>query len=228
MDLVVSREPVSIQAESFRSIRTTLMVSSPPGRIKSLVITSPLAQEGKSSVASNLGIILSQANKQVVIVDADLRRPKQSSIFSLGPVSRESGLTSYLSSYIKETDVIQGTGFANLFVIPSGPIPRNPIELLTSERMDALIAALKRTFDFILLDSPPILAVSDTLALGPMVDAVILVARGGQTPIAALKQAKQKLDTHKIKCLGVVLNGVDLVEQDGYYSKQYYHYYKSS
>jgi Mrp family chromosome partitioning ATPase len=92
--------------------------------------------------------------------------------------------------------------------------------------MDGLIAYLKRSFDFVLFDTPPLLAVSDALAMGPMADAIILVARGGQTPIPALKQAKHKLDAHKLKCLGVILNGVDLLEQDGYYAKQYYHYSK--
>ncbi len=227
IDLIASREPASIQAESFRSIRTTLLVSSPPGRVKSIAVTSPLAQEGKSSVVSNLGITLAQANKQVVIIDADLRKPKQSAIFGIGRSGKDWGLTSYLSSFIKETEVIKGTDFPNLFVIPSGPIPTSPIELITSEKMDGLIATLKKNFDFILLDTPPILAVSDTLAMGPMVDGVIIVAKAGETPMPALKQVKQKLDTHKLKCLGVILNGVDLVEQDGYYARQYYHYSKS-
>lgn len=224
--LIASKEPNSIQAESFRSIRTTLLVSSPPGKIKSIAITSPLAQEGKSTVISNLGIALAQSNKQVVIIDSDLRKPKQSAIFGLGRAGSDSGLTGYLSSQITEADILKPTDFANLFVITCGPTPANPIELLTSERMDTLVSALKKNFDFILLDTPPVLAVSDTLAMGPMLDAVILVARGGETPIPALKQAKLKLDTHKLKCLGVILNGVDLVEQDGYYAKQYYDYYK--
>ena len=93
--------------------------------------------------------------------------------------------------------------------------------------MDSLVAYLKRNFDFVLFDTPPILAVSDALAMGPMADVIILVARGGQTPIPAIKQAKLKLDAHKLKCLGVILNGVDLVEQDGYYARQYYNYSKA-
>jgi len=226
INLITSKDPSSIQAESFRSIRTTLLVSSPPGRIKSIAVTSPLAQEGKSSIVSNLGVTLAQANKQVVIVDADLRKPKQHLIFDLGRGGTSWGLTSYLSSHIKEGEVINSTGFPNLFLIGSGPIPANPIELLASEKMDGLIAALKKTFDFILVDTPPLLAVSDTLAMGPMMDGVVVVARAGETPIPALKQAKQKLETHKLKCLGVILNGVDLVEQDGYYARQYYQYSK--
>jgi succinoglycan biosynthesis transport protein ExoP len=93
--------------------------------------------------------------------------------------------------------------------------------------MDGLITFLKKSYDFVLFDAPPVLAVSDALAMGPMVDAIILIARGGQTPVQAMRQAKQKLDAHKLRCLGVILNGVDLVEQDGYYASQYYNYSKS-
>ncbi len=223
IELIASREPQSIQAESYRSIRTTLLVSSPPGRIKTILFTSPLAKEGKSSTVSNLGITLAEASRRVVIVDSDLRKPKQARIFGLsgGPGA---GLSRYLSSNMEPADIIKPTEFPNLQLITSGPPPANPIELLTSEKMDTLIAFLKRSFDFVLFDTPPILAVSDALSLGPMADAIILIARGGQTPLPAFRQAKQKLDAHKLKCLGVILNGVDLIEQDGYYAKQYYHY----
>ena len=223
IELIAAREPKSIQAESYRSIRTTLLVSSPPGKVKAILITSPLAREGKSATVSNLGITLAQANKRVVIVDADLRKPKQSRIFGL---NSGWGLTHFVSSFIDAADLVKPTQFSNLFLIGSGPIPASPIELLTSEKMDALFAFLKRNFDYILIDAPPVLAVSDALAMGPLIDGVILVARGGQTPMPALKQAKQKIDAHKIKCIGVILNGVNLVEQDGYYAKQYYQYSK--
>jgi capsular exopolysaccharide synthesis family protein len=223
IELIPVREPQSIQAESYRSIRTTLLVSSPPGKIKAMLITSPLAREGKSATVANMGVALSQASKRVVIVDADLRKPKQNRIFGL---NSGWGLTHFISSFIEAPDLVRPTEFPNLFLINSGPIPVNPIELLTSEKMDALVAFLKKSFDYILFDAPPLLAVSDALALGPMIDGVILVVRGGQTPVPALKQAKQKLDAHKLKCLGVILNGVDLVEQDGYYAKQYYQYSK--
>ena len=225
IELIASREPQSIQAESYRSIRTTLLVSSPPGRIKTLLFTSPLAKEGKSSTVSNLGIMLAEANRRVVIIDSDLRKPKQARIFGANSPSGP-GLSRYLSSHIEPADIVKPTSVPNLQLITSGPLPANPIELLTSEKMDSLVAYLKRSFDFVLFDTPPLLAVSDALAMGPMADAIILVARGGQTPIQALKQAKQKLDAHKLKCLGVILNGVDLLEQDGYYARQYYHYSK--
>jgi succinoglycan biosynthesis transport protein ExoP len=226
IELIAAREPQSIQAESFRSVRTTLLVSAPPGRIKAIFFTSPLAQEGKSSTISNLGITLAEAGKRVVIVDSDLRKPRQSRIFGVSSAGGP-GLSRFLSSNIDPAEIIKATEIPNLQLIPSGPMPANPIELLTSEKMDSLVAYLKRSFDFVLFDTPPLLAVSDALAMGPMADAIILVVRGGQTPIPAIKQAKQKLDAHKLKCLGVILNGVDLVEQDGFYAKQYYHYSKA-
>jgi len=224
IELIAAREPQSIQAESYRSIRTTLLVSSPPGKIKSILITSPLSREGKSATVANLGLTLAQANKRVIMVDSDLRKPKLSRIFGL---QSGWGLTHFLSSRIEAADLLKSTPFPHLFLISSGPIPANPIELLTSEKMGHLISFLKQSFDYILFDAPPLLAVSDAIAMGPMIDRIILVVRGGQTPIPALKQAKQKLEAHKIECLGVILNGVDLVEQDGYYAKQYYHYSKA-
>lgn len=227
IELIVMHEPNSIQAESYRSIRTTLLVSSPPGRMKTIIFTSPLAREGKSSTVSNLGITLAEAGKRVVIVDADLRKPKQSRIFGTSS-SSSPGLSRYLSSNLEAAELPKPTSIPNLYLIASGPLPANPIELLASERMDSLVAFLRRTFDFILFDAPPLLAVSDALAMGPMADAIILIARGGQTPIPAMKQAKQKLDAHKLKCLGVILNGVDLVEQDGYYAREYYSYSKTA
>ena len=223
IELIATLAPQSIQAESYRSIRTTLLVSSPPGRIKTILFTSPLAKEGKSSTVSNLGITLAEANKRVVIVDSDLRKPRQSRIFGMSSANGP-GLSGYLSSNIELEEIALPTEIANLHLIPSGALPANPIELVTSERMDSLIACLKRSYDYVLFDAPPLLAVSDALAMGPMADAIILIARGGQTPITALKQAKQKLDAHRLKCLGVILNGVDLVEQDGYYARQYYSY----
>ena len=226
IELIASLAPQSIQAESYRSIRTTLLVSSPPGRIKTILFTSPLAKEGKSSTVSNLGITLAEASKRVVIVDSDLRKPRQARIFGMSGANGP-GLSGYLSANIGPEAIITPTEIANLHLITSGALPANPIELLTSEKMDSLIASLKRNYDFVLFDAPPLLAVSDALAMGPMADAIILVARGGQTPITAMKQAKQKLDAHRLKCLGVILNGVDLVEQDGYYARQYYSYSRS-
>ena len=166
MELIAALESQSIQAESYRSIRTTLLVSSPPGKIKTILFTSPLAKEGKSSTVSNLGITLAEASKRVVIVDSDLRKPKQARIFGISS-GNGPGLSRYLSSHIEPDEIVKPTEIANLYLITSGPLPANPIELLTSEKMDALIAFLKRSFDFVLLDTPPLLAVSDAAGYGP-------------------------------------------------------------
>jgi capsular exopolysaccharide synthesis family protein len=172
-----------------------------------------------------LGVTLAEASKRVVLIDSDLRKPRQARIFGQHD-GHNPGLSRYLSSNLEAAEIVKSTEIPNLYLITSGPMPANPIELLTSEKMDLLIAYLKRNYDFVLFDTPPLLAVSDALAMGPLADAIILIARGGQTPIPALKQAKQKMDAHRLKCLGVILNGVDLVEQDGYYAKQYYSYSK--
>ena len=155
---------------------------------------------------------------RVVIVDADLRKPSQNQIFNLN-----SGMS--LNQYLDPNNgglkgLLTPTPFKNLCVIKSEPLSGSPIELLTSERMKNLVMSLRNLFEYILFDTPPILAVSDALAIGSMADGVILIVRGEQTPIQAMKQAKQKLDAHKLNSLGVIL-----IEQYGYYAKEYYHYY---
>lgn len=222
IELIALRKPQSIQSESYRSIRTSLLSSCPPGKIKSILVTSPLAREGKSSTVSNLGITLAKADMRVVIVDSDLRKPNQNKIFGFN-----SGLSlnQYLKSHGDLKDLVKLTPIPNLCLIKSEPVSGSPIELLTSERMKNLVMNLKQVFQYVLFDTPPILAFSDALAMGSMVDGIILVARGGQTPMQAMKQAKQKLDAHNLDSLGVILNDVNLIEQDGYYARQYYNYY---
>jgi capsular exopolysaccharide synthesis family protein len=136
------------------------------------------------------------------------------------------GLTHFLSSIVDASEIIRPTPYTNLFVVPSGISPADPLEIMFSDKMKAFVNFLKQQFDFVLFDSPPILAVSDALVLGKQVDGLILVVRAGQTPINALKQARNKIEDHKINCLGVIINGVSLLEQEGYYARQYYHYSK--
>jgi capsular exopolysaccharide synthesis family protein len=120
---------------------------------------------------------------------------------------------------------VKKTQVPNLYLINSGPVPPNPLELLGSDKMANLVDSLKLHFDYILFDTPPILPVSDAIVLGPKVDGVILVARGSRTSGDALRQAKEKLEIHKIKCVGVVLNNIHLDGHNYYYMRQYYHYY---
>ena len=223
IELIVQREPHCIQSEAFRSIRTTLLLSLEGPAKKALIFSSPLSKDGKSAVISNLGVALSQAHKKVVIVDSDLRKPKQQEIFN---IDYTWGLTHFLSSIVDASEIIRPTSFSNLFLVPSGVTPTDPLEIMFSDKMRAFVSFLKQQFDYVLFDSPPILAVSDALVLGKQVDGLILVVRAGQTPISALKQARNKIEGHNINCLGVIINGVSLLEQEGYYARQYYHYSK--
>ncbi|NPV83595.1 MAG: polysaccharide biosynthesis tyrosine autokinase [Candidatus Aminicenantes bacterium] len=223
IELIIQREPRCIQSEAFRSIRTSLLLSFDSPARKALIFSSPLSKDGKSSVISNLGLALAQAHKRVVIVDSDLRKPRQQEIFN---VDYTWGLTHFLSSIVDASEIIRPTAYTNLFVVPSGVTPSDPLEIMFSDKMKAFISFLKQQFDFVLFDSPPILAVSDALVLGKQVDGLILVVRAGQTPLNALKQARNKVEDHKINCLGVIINGVSLLEQEGYYARQYYHYSK--
>lgn len=224
IELITLHQPQSIQSECYRSILTSLQVSYAPGKIKSILFTSPLAAEGKSTALANLAVMLSHSGSRVVIIDTDLRRPRQARIFN---EPSGVGLTNFLGSEMDINELVKSTAMPNLWIITSGPVPTNPVDLLSSPKLDKLIASLRQSFDFVFFDSPPVLVVSDAIAMGPLTDGIILVAWAGRTPVRALKQAKQKLDAHRLKCLGVILNDVDLVEQDGYYAREYYTYYRN-
>jgi capsular exopolysaccharide synthesis family protein len=222
IELITHVFPKSNYAENYRSIRTTLLLSTPDGKLKSLLVSSALPQEGKTATISNLAVTLAQANKRVVIVDSDLRKPRLNKIFE---IKNTNGLTNYLSSTLDIRDLVKPTKIPNLFLINSGPVPPNPVELLDSEKMNDLIDRLKQGFDYILYDVPPVLSVSDAIVLGTKIDGMILVAWGGKTSRDALRQTKDKLDVHKIKCLGVVLNNINVEERGYYHMRHYYDYY---
>jgi capsular exopolysaccharide synthesis family protein len=222
VEMIAHLSPKSNLAESYRTIRTSLLLSSADKKPKTIVVTSALPEEGKSVTLSNLAVTLAQAGKTVLVVDSDFRKPRQHRIFRIRNVD---GLTNYLTSEVELKALVKATEVPNLWVINVGPVPPNPAELLGSEKMGSLIESLKQWFDFILFDSPPVLSVSDAVVLGPKIDGVILVVWGGKTAREALKQAKEKLDMLKVKCLGVVINNIDIQEHDYYYMHHYYHYY---
>lgn len=220
IELIVQVSPMSELSESYRTIRTSLLLSAADQRSKAIIITSALPEEGKSVTLSNLAVSLAQAGKGVLIVDSDFRKPKQHKIFKY---RNSDGLTNYLTSEREIGDFVKGTGIPNLFLITAGPVPPNPSELLGSGKMASLIETLKRSFDFVLFDSPPVLTVSDALVLGPRTDGMMLVVWGGKTAREALKRAKDKLDMLKIRCLGVVINNVIVQERD-YHMYDYHRY----
>ena len=221
MDLIAHFSPKSSFAESYRAIRTALLLSSTEDHPKTVVVTSPLPSEGKTATISNLAVTLTQAGKRVVIIDADLRKPRQHKIFKIKNIN---GLTNYLTSNIDLRSILKETAVPHLSLINAGPVPPNPSELLGSEKMAGLLLKLKEGFDYIFIDTPPILAVTDAIVLAPRTDGIILIIWGGKTPREALKRVKEKLDLMKIKSLGVILNRVNIGENSYYYKHHYYYY----
>jgi capsular exopolysaccharide synthesis family protein len=225
MDLIVHFSPTSSFSEYYRSIRTTLLLTASEAKMQSLAVTSALPQEGKTATISNLAVALAQAGKRVVIIDADLRKPRLHKIFRIKNLN---GLTKYLTADVPLEDLTRATAIPTLFFINAGPVPPNPVELLGSQKMANLLDRLKKNYDFILVDTPPLLAVSDAVVLGPRLDGAILVVQRGKTPREALKQACEKLDMHKIKGTGVIINYAQTRDFDYYYTDSYYHAYGGS
>lgn len=208
-------------SEAFRTLRTNLEFLSPDRPVHSILVTSPGPSEGKSTVSANLAISLAQAGRQVILVDADMRKPVQHRLFSL---PNATGLTTALVRGVMP-DIYQDTLVRGLRVVTSGPIPPNPAELLGSGMMGALIGALASEADFVIYDAPPVVAVTDAILLAPKLDGVILAIRLGVTSRDAAKRTKQLLSGSRSRLLGVVLNQVRPGRGYGYY---YYYYYYGS
>jgi capsular exopolysaccharide synthesis family protein len=225
IDLITEVSPKSNFSESYRAIRTAILLSSTEPGSKAFIVTSPLPSEGKTATISNLAVAMAQTGKRVLLIDADLRKPRQHRIFKMKNLS---GLTNYLTGSIDIKEFVKPTNIHNLFVINAGPVPPNPAELLGSAKMADFIQSVKKAFDIILIDTPPVLAVTDALVMGPNVDGVILVVWGGKTSREALKRAKERMDLTNVKTLGVILNRINLKEHDYYYKHHYYHYYGES
>ncbi len=222
IELINCFSPHSTYSESYRSIRTALLLSSVDDSLKAIGVTSPLPKEGKSVTIANLGVVLAQAGKNVVIVDTDLRKPRQHKIFKVKNIN---GITNHMTGSVAIKELIKQTSVPGLFVINSGPVPPNPAELLGSNKMDHFIQNLKKTFDHVLFDLPPMLNIADALILGAKIDGLLLVIWGGKTSREVVKHAREKLDLMKVKTVGVILNNIDIKKQGGYYYKHYYSYY---
>lgn len=207
-------------AESFKSLRTAFLLASPERPPRHVVITSCEPLDGKSTVATNLAIALTQIGRRVVMVDADLRRPRLHKVLSL---SNDVGLSSVLSGNADAADVLQDTIVPNLVAITSGPVPPNPSELLASPALDGLIKSLEELgpFDHVFFDSPPLLQMADAVLLADRMEATIVVAREGSTVNTALASGVRRLRQSRARILGAVLNAV--VERFGGY---YYYRYK--
>ena len=213
-----ARSPVS---EAYRAFRTSLLLASASSP-KVIAITSSFAREGKTTTSSNLATVLAQMGKPVLIVDADLRRPRLQKVFS-GKMNI--GLVNYLAANIAIDDTIQSTEVPNLSVLLAGPTPPNPSELLASDRMKHLIEELRGKYAYVIFDSPPVLAVTDAIVLSANVDGVVLCVHGGQTPRELVQRSAERLRQANIPVLGAILNNLDLHQYGYTYRKSYYDYY---
>ena len=222
--LITHLDPKSPVSEAYRSLRTNIQFSHVDEKIGAVLVTSSGPKEGKSTTSANLVIAMAQSGKKVVLIDADLRRPVVHSIFGL---EKDEGLTNYLMDDISFEKMIKPSIMENLYIIPSGVLPPNPSELLASEKMKALLIKLREEFDFILFDTPPIIAVTDAAILSTIVDGAILVVSSGHTNYDALVRAKSLLDAVNTRILGALLNGVEVGGMYGSYYYYYYHHYYS-
>jgi succinoglycan biosynthesis transport protein ExoP len=209
----------SSAAEAYRVVRTSMLLSAAGNPPKSVLVTSGQAGEGKTTTVVNTAISLAQLGLSVLIIDCDLRRPSTHKILGVEPAD---GLSSYLAGNIKIEPLIHKLQIPNLWLLPCGPIPPNPAELISSARMKDLLKELARRYDHILIDSPPMINVTDPVILSTMVDGVILVVHGGKSPRAIVQRARQELLGVGAKIFGVVLNNIDL-RREGY--DAYYYYY---
>lgn len=224
VEVISVQHPKSMVSEAFRALRTALLLSQADRPPQVILMTSALPQEGKTTAASNLAITLAQLGDRTLLIDADLRKPGVRTALNL-PIGRELGLSSYLAGVSPLHDVIvPHESIENLDAIPTGPIPPNPADLLSSRRMGEAIEDLRKQYKFIVIDSPPIMAATDAVILSALTDGVLLVVWSGGTPKEAFTRSRDLLSAVKGRLLGVILNAVDSSAPDYYYSYRYYPY----
>jgi exopolysaccharide transport family protein len=219
VETVTQIRPQSQMAESYRALRTSLLLSNLGAPPKVIMVTSARPQEGKTTTSINTAIVLAQKGVRVLLVDADLRRPSVHKTLGMGP---RSGLSNVLtgSATVQQT-ITTSPILPNLLIMPAGTPPPNPAELLASSNMRDLIAELRQQFDHIVIDTPPTLSVTDAVVLSPRADATILVIRSGHTTKQALRRARDILTQVNAHVAGVLLNAVDLTSPDYYYYYEY-------
>ena len=215
-DLYVFRNPTSQAAECCRSIRTNILFSAADRPMKTITVSSPRPREGKTTTTLYMGTTMAQSGQRVLVVDTDLRRPRLHK--SLG-VSKNRGLTNLILGDASIDDVIKSTDIPNLFILPCGPQPPNPAELLLTNRFKQVLAELEARFDRILLDSPPVLAVTDAVVLARLSSGVMLVAQAGKTLLDDVAYASRQFRDIDAPILGVILNDMDITDRryGGYY-----------
>ena len=219
VELITQVRPQSQMAESYRALRTSLLLSNLGAPPKVIMVTSALPQEGKTTTSINTAVVLSQKGVRVLLIDADLRRPSIHKTLGMGP---RSGLSNVLTgSATLEQAIAVSPILPNLFVLPAGAPPPNPAELLASTNMRDVLNQLREQFDHIVVDTPPTLSVTDAVVLSPRADAIVLVIRSGQTTKHALRRSRDILMQVNARVAGVLLNAVDLTSPDYYYYYEY-------
>ena len=224
IELVAQHLPKSQMSEAFRALRTSLLLSQPGRPPQVILVTSALPREGKTTAAANLAVTLAQLGDSTVLVDADLRKPGVGRLLNMAS-GKYAGLSSYLAG-VSSLDlvIVPHPDIPNLAAIPTGPLPPNPADLLSSHKLAEAIAELRTKFKFVVIDSPPIMAATDAVILSVQTDGVLLVVRSGETPKEAFTRTRDLLVSVKCHILGVVLNAVDSGAPDYYYSYRYYPY----
>jgi succinoglycan biosynthesis transport protein ExoP len=219
VELITQVRPQSQMAESYRALRTSLLLSNLGAPPKVIMVTSALPQEGKTTTSINTAVVLAQKGIRVLLIDADLRRPSIHKTLGMGP---RSGLSNVLTgSTTLEQAITRSSILPNLDVLPAGTPPPNPAELLASSNMRDVLEELRSHYDHIVVDTPPTLSVTDAVVLSPRADAIVLVIRSGQTTKQALRRARNILMQVNAKVSGVLLNAVDLSSPDYYYYYEY-------
>jgi capsular exopolysaccharide synthesis family protein len=224
MELVAEHLPKSQVSEAFRALRTSLLLSRADHPPQVILVTSALPREGKTTAAANLAVTLAQLGDKTVVVDADLRKPGIGRLLNMSG-GNYAGLSSYLAGASSlDLVTVPHPTIPNLMAIPTGPLPPNPADLLSSHKLAEAIAELRKRFKFIVIDSPPVMAATDAVILSVQTDGVLLVVRSGETPKEAFTRTRDLLISVKCNILGVVLNAVDASAPDYYYSYRYYPY----
>lgn len=216
--VIVRDQPTSYVSEQFRTTRTNINFSLPAGDLNTLLFTSSVQAEGKSTISVNLAHLFSQNGKRVLLIDCDMRKPTLH--YTMGNENKL-GLSNYLTEQASLQEIVHSSDNPMLSYITSGPIPPNPAELLDSSLLDKLITHFRAEFDLIIFDAPPVLAVTDAQILANRCDGTILVVKSGNTQKESAKKAKELLESSQAKLLGVVLNQYQM-DKDHYYYYQYY------